>query len=64
MTTPRPLRRLCVFTGSSAGVRPEYPEAARDLGRLLAQRGIGLVYGGARVGLMGAVADAALEAGG
>jgi len=64
MTTPRPLRRLCVFTGSSAGVRPEYREAARDLGRLLAQRGIGLVYGGARVGLMGAVADAALEAGG
>ena len=58
------VKSVCVFTGSSAGVRPEYREAARDLGRLLAERGIGLVYGGARVGLMGAVADAALEAGG
>jgi uncharacterized protein (TIGR00730 family) len=64
MTAPRALQRVCVFTGSSAGVRPEYHDAARDLGHLLAQRGIGLVYGGARVGLMGAVADAALEAGG
>jgi uncharacterized protein (TIGR00730 family) len=58
------VKSVCVFTGSSAGTRPEYREAARDLGRLLAERGIGLVYGGARVGLMGAVADAALEAGG
>ena len=64
MTTPRAMQRVCVFTGSSAGVRGEYRDAAHDLGRLLAQRGIGLVYGGARVGLMGAVADAALEAGG
>jgi uncharacterized protein (TIGR00730 family) len=64
MTVPRALQRLCVFTGSSAGIRPEYRAAARDLGQLLAERGIGLVYGGARVGLMGAVADAALEAGG
>ena len=58
------MKSVCVFTGSSAGIRPEYREAARDLGRLLAQRGIGIVYGGAHVGLMGAVADAALDAGG
>jgi uncharacterized protein (TIGR00730 family) len=56
--------RLCVFTGSSAGRRPEYAVAAAALGRALAVRGIGLVYGGARVGLMGVVADAALAAGG
>lgn len=53
-----------VFCGSSLGARPEYEAAARELGRLLAARGLGLVYGGARVGLMGAVADAALAAGG
>jgi uncharacterized protein (TIGR00730 family) len=56
--------RLCVFCGSSTGVRPEYLDAARSLGAALAKRGIGLVYGGASVGLMGAVADAALDAGG
>lgn len=56
--------RLCVFCGSSSGARPEYLEAARSLGGLLAARGIGLVYGGARVGLMGEVADAVLAAGG
>jgi hypothetical protein len=55
---------LCVFCGSAAGVRPDYLAAARALGRAAAARGIGIVYGGARVGLMGAVADAALEAGG
>ena len=58
------LRRVCVFTGSSPGANPAYRHAAADLGRTLARRGIGLVYGGAKVGLMGAVADAALEAGG
>ena len=58
------MRRLCLFCGSSAGARPAYLEAARALGRLLADRGIGLVYGGASVGLMGAAADAALAAGG
>jgi uncharacterized protein (TIGR00730 family) len=58
------MQRVCVFTGSSSGARPEYREAATDLGRLLAERGIGVVYGGARVGLMGVVADAALAAGG
>lgn len=58
------MRRLCVFCGSSAGARPEYLAAAQTLGRALAERGVGLVYGGARVGLMGAVADAALAHGG
>jgi len=56
--------RICVFCGSSSGVRPVYAAAARSLGTLLAGRGLGLVYGGAKVGLMGAVADAALTAGG
>lgn len=57
-------RQVCVFCGSSSGNRPVYLEAARELGSTLAQRGIGLVYGGAHLGLMGAVADAALAAGG
>ncbi|WP_328606517.1 TIGR00730 family Rossman fold protein [Amycolatopsis sp. NBC_00345] len=56
--------RVCVFCGSSMGLSPVYAEAASALGKLLAQRGIGLVYGGASVGTMGAVADAALAAGG
>lgn len=64
MSAPRRFRRLCVFCGSSVGDAPAYLEAARDLGRRLAERGIGLVYGGAKVGLMGALADAALAAGG
>ncbi|HTU98248.1 MAG TPA: TIGR00730 family Rossman fold protein [Solirubrobacteraceae bacterium] len=58
------ISRVLVFCGSSPGARPEYAEAADALGRLLAARGLGLVYGGARVGLMGAVADGALAAGG
>ena len=58
------MTRVCVFAGSSTGARPEYRAAAEDLGRVLARRGVGVVYGGARVGLMGAVADAALAAGG
>jgi hypothetical protein len=49
-----------VFAGSSSGTRLEYRSAALELGHLLAARGIGLVYGGAHVGLMGAVADAVL----
>lgn len=57
-------RRICVFTGSNSGVRPEYAEAARALGTLLADRGIGLVYGGASVGLMATVANAVLQHGG
>jgi uncharacterized protein (TIGR00730 family) len=58
------IKRVLVFCGSSPGARPEYAEAADALGRLLAGRGLGLVYGGASVGLMGAVADGALAAGG
>ena len=60
----RRFRRICVYCGSSEGARPEYAEAARGLGAFLARRGIGLVFGGGRVGLMGAVADGALAAGG
>jgi uncharacterized protein (TIGR00730 family) len=56
--------RLCVFTGSSPGAHPDYVLAAQELGRALADQGIGLVYGGASVGLMGALADAMLDAGG
>ena len=55
---------VCVYCGSNAGVRPDYRALAEALGRALAGRGLTLVYGGARVGLMGAVADAALAAGG
>ncbi len=58
------MKRICVFCGSSPGTNPLYVEAARRLGRTLARRGIGLVYGGSGVGLMAAVADSALEAGG
>jgi hypothetical protein len=58
------LRRVCVFCGSSLGARPDYADAARVLGAELAARSIGLVYGGAHVGLMGAVADACRQAGG
>jgi uncharacterized protein (TIGR00730 family) len=58
------MKRIVVFCGSSPGRRPAYVAAAQDLGRLLANRGIGVVYGGASIGLMGALADAALAAGG
>jgi len=60
------LKRIAVFCGSGKGHpgRPYYLEAARETGRTLAERGIGVVYGGGRIGLMGAVADSALEAGG
>jgi len=58
------LQRVCVYCASNDGVRPEYLEAARRLGTLIAQRGYGLVYGGGGSGLMGALADAALAAGG
>ncbi len=56
-------RRVCVFCGSNSGVRPEYRAEAVTLGRLLGEAGLGLVYGGAQVGLMGALADAALAHG-
>jgi uncharacterized protein (TIGR00730 family) len=58
------LTSICIFCGSSAGSDPAYAEAARTVGTGLAERGLRLVYGGGRVGLMGAVADAALAAGG
>jgi uncharacterized protein (TIGR00730 family) len=58
------MRRLCVFCGSSPGARPAYGEAAEELGRLLVEQGIGLVYGGGAVGLMGRLGDAVLAAGG
>lgn len=58
------MKRICVFCGSSPGAKPVYKETAALLGRLLAAEKIGLVYGGASVGLMGAVADAAITAGG
>lgn len=58
------LSSVCVFCGSSEGVREEYAAAARGLGFTMAGRGLRLVFGGGRVGLMGVVADAVLEAGG
>ncbi len=58
------MRRICVFLGSNAGRRPAYREAAAAFGTALAKAGIGLVYGGSSVGLMGVLADAALAAGG
>lgn len=58
------MRRLCVYAGASTGNDPAHERAARSLGELLAANGIGLVYGGASIGLMGAVADVVLEAGG
>lgn len=58
------MQRICVFCGSSAGERPAYTEAARQTAQALVERGLGLVYGGGRVGLMGIVADRMLELGG
>jgi uncharacterized protein (TIGR00730 family) len=54
-------RNICIFTGSRTGTRPEYTEAAREIGRELAERGYGLVYGGGNVGLMNIVANRVLE---
>lgn len=58
------MKRLAVYCGSATPADPVYIEAAKHVGRRLAERGIGIVYGGGRLGLMGAVADAALAAGG
>ena len=58
------MKRICVFCGSSLGVKPEYAEAAITLGGVMARRNIGLVYGGGNVGLMGVIANAVLDAGG
>jgi len=58
------MRRICVFCGSALGSRPAYRDAAKRFGSALATRGLGLVYGGGSVGLMGALADAVLAEGG
>ena len=58
------MQAVCVFCGSNRGASDAYTDAARDTGRAIAERGLTLVYGGAAVGLMGAVADSALAAGG
>ena len=58
------IRNVCVFCGSSLGSRPEYAAAAESVGRLLARRNIGLVYGGGNIGIMGVLARSAMEEGG
>lgn len=58
------MRRICVFCGSSPGNQPEYLQAAEHLGLVLLERNLGLVYGGARVGLMGQLAEIVLQGGG
>jgi uncharacterized protein (TIGR00730 family) len=58
------MHRVCVFAGSRAGARPEFVQAARDLATEIVRRGTGIVYGGAADGMMGALADTALAAGG
>lgn len=58
------LENICIYCGSSIGRQPEYRATAEFVGRTLAERGIGIVYGGGNIGMMGAVADAALAAGG
>lgn len=61
---PRTIRSVCVFCGARPGDDPEFTRAATELGTAIARRGLTLVYGGARVGLMGTLANAALAAGG
>lgn len=58
------MKRVCIFSGSSPGREPQHLDAARRLGQALAQAGVGVVYGGASIGLMGAAADAAQAHGG
>lgn len=58
------MKRLCVFCGSNIGMREAYRESARALGNEMARRGLGLVYGGGNVGLMGVIANAVLQGGG
>ena len=64
MATDRKKNRICVFCGTNPGSRPEYGAAARQLGQVLAEQGIELVYGGASVGIMGELADSVQEHGG
>jgi uncharacterized protein (TIGR00730 family) len=58
------MKSICIFCGSSDSVHPDYLSAARQMGRTLADRGLRLIFGGGKTGLMGAVADGVLEAGG
>jgi len=58
------MKTLCIYCGSSSGGRPEYAAAALAAGQALVRRGIGLVYGGGNVGMMGRIADAVIDAGG
>ena len=58
------MKKICVFAGAAAGTKPSYTTAAHDLGLMIASFGLGLVYGGGRNGLMGRVADGAIEGGG
>ncbi|WP_020176737.1 TIGR00730 family Rossman fold protein [Methyloferula stellata] len=62
--SPRRIRTICVYCGSSTGGAAHYYEAARKLGHILGKAGIGLVYGGGNLGLMGTIASAVIEAGG
>jgi uncharacterized protein (TIGR00730 family) len=64
MASDRQLKRICVFCGTNPGSRPAYGSAARELGRVLADQDIELVYGGASVGIMGELADSVQEHGG
>jgi uncharacterized protein (TIGR00730 family) len=64
MASDRTMNRICVFCGTNPGSRPEYEAAARELGRILAESDIELVYGGASVGIMGELADSVQEYGG
>jgi uncharacterized protein (TIGR00730 family) len=61
---PSPIKSLCVYCGSARGASPRYVAAARELGEALAERGIRLVYGGARIGMMGEAADTVMKNGG
>ena len=58
------VKSICIYCGAATGARPAYAEAARELGRRMAEAGIRLVYGGGKVGLMGIIADAVLAHGG
>jgi uncharacterized protein (TIGR00730 family) len=64
LTAPAQWQRIAVYCASNDGLHPQYLEAAREMGRVLATEGLSVVYGGGRVGLMGALADAAMAAGG
>ena len=58
------IRKICVYCGSSPGTSPAFVQAARDFGKILAQNGVGLVYGGGHVGIMGEISLAVLKHGG